>query len=63
MTKPNILDQLEAEATETFYCSVPEVDKSLAIECVEEFLEDGKTPMEVYVAWMIDEGYDMEVFS
>ena len=55
--------QLEAESKETFYCSVPEVNKSLAIECVEEFLEDGKNPMEVYIAWMIDEGYDMEVFS
>ena len=45
------------------YCSVPEVDKSLAIECVEEFIADGKPEMEIYVAWMITEGFDMEVFS
>jgi len=45
------------------YCSVPEVDKSLAIECVEEFLADGQPSIEIFVAWMITEGYDMEVFS
>ncbi len=60
------LDQLEAvgeEMSQEFSCYVPDIDRDLACDCVEEFIADGKTPMEVYVAWMIGEGYDMEVFS
>ena len=47
----------------TIDCYVPDIDRDLACDCVEEFFADGKPELEIFVAWMIDEGYDMEVFS
>ena len=44
------------------HCSVPAVNRELAIDCFEDFLAE-RVEIETAVAWMIDEGYDMEVFS
>lgn len=43
-------------------CNVKNVDTDLAIECAEEFIDEG-AEIETFVAWMIDQGYDMEVFE
>ena len=43
---------------------VSDVNKELTIECVEEFFESQNPPsIESMLDWMIETGYDMEVFS
>jgi hypothetical protein len=68
--KPKVMDKKHIENSlvnrqimNEFTVSVKDVNQELAIDCVEEFLEDGQQTIEFYVAWMIEEGYDMEVFS
>lgn len=44
------------------YNKVSDVDRELAIDAVIDYLEEG-AEIEVFVAQMLEDGYDMEVFS
>jgi len=58
------LEQKELEHREKgiTYCESWYVDMDLACDMVLEFIETG-AKLETFVAWMIDEGYDMSIFQ
>ena len=58
------LERIELEHREKgiTYCASWYVDMDLACDCVLEFLETD-AEIETFVAWMIDEDYDMSIFQ